>query len=152
MTDKIKQLKKILNKPVDSLENSQFKVRVSNSALGGLAIVYTIDGIEGFDAQSFLDSARENITRVLRENRETKVKLIHKCNIKNSGTHGDIVVKQADFYSNKHINLEGTDEDDIYIIMTERILEKMDTFQSMGSGWRLYSIIKLELRTTRYSI
>ena len=31
--------------------------------------------------------------------------------------------------------------------MTERILEKMATFQSMGSGWRLYDIIKLELHT-----
>ena len=27
----------------------------------------------------------------------------------------------------------------------------MATFQSMGSGWRLYSIIKLELHTTRYN-
>ena len=35
--------------------------------------------------------------------------------------------------------------------MTERILEKMVTFQPMGSGWRLYSIIKLELHTTRYT-
>ena len=35
--------------------------------------------------------------------------------------------------------------------MTERILEKMATFQSGGSGWRLYSIIKLELHTTRYN-
>ena len=58
-----------------------FEVRESNSALRGFAIVYTIDGIEGFDARSFLNSARENITRVLRENRETKVKLIFKCNM-----------------------------------------------------------------------
>ena len=34
--------------------------------------------------------------------------------------------------------------------MTERILEKMATFKSGGSGWRLYSIIKLELHTARY--
>ena len=60
-------------------------------------------------------------------------------------TLGETVIKPADFHS------DGTDEDDIYIIMTERILEKMATFQSMGSGWRLYSIIKLELHTTRYT-
>ena len=35
--------------------------------------------------------------------------------------------------------------------MTERILERTATFQSMGSGWRLYSIIKLELHTARYN-
>ena len=66
-------------------------------------------------------------------------------------TLGETVIKPANFHSNNHMNLEGTDEDDIYIIMTERILEKMATFQSMGSGWRLYSIIKLELHTTRYN-
>ena len=66
-------------------------------------------------------------------------------------TLGETVIKPANFHSNNHINLEGTDEDDIYIIMTERILEKMAPFQSMGSGWRLYSIIKLELHPTRYN-
>ena len=151
MTDKDKQLKKILNKPVESLENSQFKYRESNSAFGGLFKEYTIDGIEGFDAQSFLDSARENIMRVLRENLETKVNLILRCNMIREGLDGKII-RPADFYSDTHINLEGTDEDDIYIIMTETILEKMDTFQFMGSRWRLHSIINLELHTAKYSI
>ena len=128
-----------------------FEVRESNSALRNFARVYTIDGIEGFDARSFLDSARENMTRVLRENRETKVKLIFKCYMERPSTLGETVIKPANFHSDNHINLEGTDEDDIYIIMTERILEKMATFQSGGSGWRLYNIIKLELHTTRYN-
>ena len=127
-----------------------FEVRESNSALGNFAGVYTIDGIEGVDARSFLDSARENITRVLRENRETKVKLILKCNMERPSNLGETVIKPANFHSDNHINLEGTDEDDIYIIMTERILEKMATFQSIGSGWRLYNIIKLELHTAIY--
>ena len=39
-------------------------------------------------------------------------------------TLGETVIKPADFHSDIHINLDGTDEDDIYIIMTERILEK----------------------------
>ena len=28
----------------------------------------------------------------------------------------------------------------------------MDTFQSKGSGWRLYSIIELEIHTVRYNL
>ena len=31
------------------------------------------------------------------------------------------------------------------------MIEKMATFQSMGSGWRLHSIIQLELHTVRYN-
>ena len=60
---------------------------------------------------------------------------------------GETVIKPANFHSDIHINLEGTDEDDIYITMTERILEKMATFQSFGSGWRLYTVIPLNIRT-----
>ena len=56
------------------MQNQLFEVRESNSALRNFARVYTIDGTEGFDARSFLDGARENMVRVLRENRETKVK------------------------------------------------------------------------------
>ena len=45
----------------------------------------------------------------------------------------------------------GPDEIELYDTMVEKIIEKMATFQSMGSGWRLYSIIQLELHTTRYN-
>ena len=37
---------------------------------------------------------------------------------------GETIIKDFGFHSDIHINLDGTDEDDIYIIMTERILEK----------------------------
>ena len=127
-----------------------FEVRESNSALRNFTRVYTVDGIEGIDARSFLDHVRENITRVLRKNRRTKVKLIFKYNMIREGPDGEII-KPADFHSEIHINLDGTDEGDIYIIMTEIILERMATFQSGGSGWRLHSIIKLELHTKRYN-
>ena len=126
-----------------------FEVRESNSALRNFARVYTFDGIAGFDARSFLNSARENITRVLRENRGTKVKLILKCNMIREGLDGEII-SPAVFHSNIRIILAGTNEDDIYIRMTERILENMATFQSKGSGWRLHSIINLELHTARH--
>ena len=150
------QTPQVLNEIVEHVRanyppRQPFEVRENNSALRNFATVYTVDGMEGYDARSFLDSARENITRVLRENRETKVKLIFKCNMKRLNNLGETVIKPANFHSDNHINLDGTDEDDIYIIMTERILEKMATFQSMVSGWRLYSIIKLELHTTRYN-
>ena len=128
-----------------------FEVREGNSALSNFARVYTVDGIEGVDARSFLDSVRENITRVLRNNRITKVKLIFKCYMERPSNLGETSIKEFAFHSDIHINLDGSDEDDIYIIMTERILEKIATCQSMGSGWRLYSITNLELHTVRYA-
>ena len=103
---------------------ANFEVIESNSALRNFARVYTINGIEGYDARSFLDGARENITSVLRNNRITKVKLIFKCNMEWGITPEEMVIKPADFHSDIEINLDGTDEQALYDTMVERILEK----------------------------
>ena len=70
---------------------------------------------------SFLDGARENMIRVLRDNRNTKVKLILKC-YREFLTPNEI--KPADFHSNTEVYLDGTNEKELYDTMVERILEK----------------------------
>ena len=50
-----------------------FEVGESNSALREFTRVYTINGIEGYDARRFLQDARQNILSVLSNNRKTKV-------------------------------------------------------------------------------
>ena len=100
-----------------------FEVIESNSALRNFARVYTIDGIEGYDARRFLDGARENMTRVLRNNHRTKVKLIFKCYMERSSNLGETVIKPADFHSDIEVNLDGTDERELYDTMVERIIE-----------------------------
>ena len=124
-----------------------FEVKESNSALRNFAKVYPIDGKLGFDPRSFLDGARENIIRVLRDNRNTKVKLILKCYMEFLTTNE---IKPADFHSNIEVNLDGTDEKDHYDMMVERILEKIATFLATKSDVRFHSVIKFELHTVSY--
>ena len=136
------QTPQVLNEIVEHVRTNypprqSFEVRESNSALRNFTRVYTIDGIEGFDARSFLDGARENMTRVLRDNRNTKVKLIFKCDMINLIKD---IIREFAFHSDIEVNLEGTDEDDICVIMTEGILEKIDKFikgndGGEGTGW-----------------
>ena len=106
----------------------------------------------GFDPRSFMDGARENLTEILRNNRNTKVKLILRCYIIHEK---DNIIKKFAFNSGIEVNLEGTDEDDIYVIMTERKLEKIAKFihgsGGGGTGWRFYKVNKLELRTVNYN-
>ena len=101
-----------LREEIDSIYErvKSFEVRESNSALRNFARVYTISGIEGFDPQSFLQDARQNITSVLRNNRRTKVKLIFKCSMERGNNPEEMVIKPADFHSDIEINLDGTDE------------------------------------------
>ena len=105
---------------------ANFEVIEGNSALRIFARVYTINGIEGYDARSFLDGARENMTSVLRNNRRTKVKLIFKCNMGRPSTLGETVIKPADFHSDIEVNLDGADEIELYDTMVERIIESKD--------------------------
>ena len=149
------QIPQVLNEITENVRRNDpprqsFEVRDSNSALRDFSRVYTVNGIEGVDARSSLNNVRENITRFLQNNRRTKVKLIFKCWMERSSTLGEPLIKEFAFHSENYINLEGTDEDDIYITMAERILEKMATCQNSGSGWRLYNITNLELHTVRY--
>ena len=128
------------------------KVREGDSALRNFARVYTIDGMERTDARSFFTSVRENITSVLRNNRRTKVKIILKCYMIKPSILGETTIQPFAFHSAIEVNLDGTDEEELYITMTETILEKMDRLQhATASGWRLHSIIKLELHTVIYN-
>ena len=142
---KVKKLRKEIDNIYEQMKI--FQVKESNSALRNFAKVYTIDGKLGYDAKSFLDGACENMTKVLRDNRNTKVKLILKCFTELLTTNE---IKPADFHSNIEVNLDGTDEKDLYDTMVERILEKTATFLATKSDVRFHSVIKFELHTVSY--
>ena len=129
-----------------------FEVRESASALRNFARVYTINGREGTDVRSFFLSVRGSITRILRNNRRTKVKLVLICNMEKPSTLGEIIIVPSNFSSEIKLNLNGTDEDDLFVRMTERAIENMASQQQAeGSGWRLHSIIRLELHVVNYN-
>ena len=91
------------------------------------------------------------MTNILQNNRGTKVRLIFKCFMERLSNLEELIIKPFAFHSDIEVNLDGTDEKEIYDMMVERILEKISIFQSGGSGWRLHSIIKLELHTISYN-
>ena len=145
-------LKKLKKKIDDIYKKTKiFEVKESDSALRNFANVYTIDGKEGFDPQSFMNCVHENMTELLRNNRNTKVKLILKCYMISEKKN---LIRDFPFHSNIEVNVEGTDENDIYIIMTDTILERIANLingsSDGGSDWAFYKIIKLELHTVSY--
>ena len=133
-------------------QQQPFEVRESASALRNFARVYTINGREGIDVRPFFQSVREPIRRILRNNRRTKVKLVLICNMERPSTLGEIIIAPSNFSSEIEVNLDGTDEDDLFVRMTERAMENMASQQQVkGSGWRFHSIIRLELHVVSYN-
>ena len=154
LTDRVgpEQTSQVLNEIVEHVRTNypprqSFEVRESNSALRRFTRVHTINGIKGYDAESFLNDAREKMTRVLRNNRRTKVKLIFKCYMEWLRTDE---IKPADFHSGIEVNLDGTDEKDLYDTMVERVLEEIAKYLITDSEVRFQSVIKLELHIVSY--
>ena len=124
-----------------------FEAKETESALGDFTKVYTINAIEGYDGRTFLNDAENSIMRVLMENRQTKVKLIFKCYMIREGPDGEII-RPFDFHSKTEVNLEETDENELYNNMLDTIEEKIQKLEhAEGTGWRLHSVINLELHT-----
>ena len=129
-----------------------FEVIESASALRNFTRVYTINGREGIDVQPFFQSVRGNITSVLRNNRRTKVKLVLICNMEKTSTLGLTIIRPSNFSSEIEINLDGMNENELFIRMTERAMENMASQQQVeGRGWRFHSIIRLELHVVSYN-
>ena len=65
---------------------------------------------------------------------------------------GETIIAPSNFSSEIELNLDGTNEDDLFIRMTERAVENMASQQQVeGSGWRFHSIIRLELHVVSYN-
>ena len=129
-----------------------FEVRESASALNNFARVHTVNGREGIDVRSFFQNVSGSITRILRNNRRTKVKLVLICYMEKLSTLGETIIAPSNFSSEIEVNLDGTNENDLFARMTERAMENMASQQQVeGSGWRFHSIIRLELHVVSYN-
>ena len=118
-----------------------YELKESKSALRKFTMQYVIEGRVGYDPQSFMLDVKQAVINFLRKNRRTKVKLILRCNMeKNNISTGEVIVNKTSFHSKPEVNLEGTDVDDLYNTMVDRVLEAMATFQRDGSNWTFKSV------------
>ena len=133
------------------LKERSFELKESKSALRKFTMQYVIEGRAGYDPESFMTDVKRSVINFLRNNRMIKVKLILRCNMeKNNISTGEVITHKAAFHSKPEVNLEGTDVDDLYTTMADRVLEAMATFQRNGSNWTFKSIICLEIHTVAY--
>ena len=107
----------------------------SKSALNNFSIQYQIKGLNGYDPESFLLNSEQPITNLMINTQQTIVKLIlssmmEKVDLKS----GEVMDKEAAFYSKTEINLESTDSNELFLQMKESVLESLAKFQRQGSS------------------
>ena len=121
-------------------------MKEGESALRRFARQFTIDGKSGFTPQTFLNAVKNHVLKILQDNRQTKVKLILICKMQRTDlVTGEIDEVNADFHSGIEENLEGTNENELYEEMNERILENIANFQRKGSNWQFVAVNQLEI-------
>ena len=142
---RLKQMQKTLEKRERRAREEHdriFQYEESLSALREFAKVYTINGSDVYDGRSFLNEARNSITSILIRNKQTKVELVFKCNMERDVLGVGTIVKPFCFASHHELNLQSTDEDELYDIMIDRIEDEIQKVENAeGTGWKLHSII-----------
>ena len=82
---------------------------------------------------------------------QTKVKLnllclVEKVDLKS----GEVIAKEAAFYSKTEVNLESKNSNELFSKMKETVLESLAKFQSQGSNWRFHPVLSLDLHAVKY--
>ena len=156
---RLKQKQKTLEEKEKKEEEERsrlFTPVLSLSALSEFANVYTINGNDAYDGRTFFRTAESSLTRVLRENKQTRVKLTFKCKMQREEKDENgvpfINIKPFNFHSRKEFNLEATDENELYNVMVDRIEEEIQKVEQVeGTGWYFHSVICLELHTAEWA-
>ena len=163
---RLSKLKRTLEKKEKKVEEEALKKfipRKLQSGLKNFAIVYTIGftgprevlhlygcpDFIGYGPHKFLKTAGIKLVPLLTKNKGIKVKLDFHCKMIKQTKNG-VDIRSFEFHSGIGLNLEGTDEYELYEEMIDRIEEKIQRLLDEESGWRFYSIVGLQMYTVVY--
>ena len=136
------------SKVLDLYKHKPIEFKLAESALDSGTRTYTAtnDSSHASDESSFMKSAKRSAIKTLNENRNAKVYMTLSCVMERTVMlTGDTIVDIAHFSTKAERVLESTDLDELYERSKEKILEKISTFQQLGSNWRFVSVEKMEM-------
>ena len=123
MVDEALESFKNLIKKLFNNRDTSFQLKESKSALKNFAIQYRIDGKDWIDSDLFLVNAKQSITNLLINRRQTKVKLNLSCMMEKVDLKSDeVITKEAAFHSKTEVNLESTKSSELFAKMKETVL------------------------------
>ena len=145
-------LKKALLKVKKEYEKG---IKLTKSGLNGFAKKYDIEAETSLLPKDFFKEKASLIKDFLRNNRNTKLKMILVCMVEKESLltyEGKKVKDQSKIYlhSRTYVNLEKTNVKIILKDMIYEVLIGLANYQEKGSGWYFKEIIKLEIHLADY--
>ena len=112
---------------------------------------FRIEGIPCHGPRKFMQMARRDILKLMRENRQTRVRMILNCEMTRKELFSESTqILNTFFHSETVENLEGTDESVIYDRSIQTIEERIQNFNQRGSNWRFQRVLSLDVHFTDF--
>ena len=134
-------------------EGRNLRPRLVSEAIRRNTSKWSINGGGFRDPRTILDITTPAVKRLINSIDSVGKKVHTSLKLKLVRTDPESNTNQytiSHFRSKTHSMISEEDVNSDYEVMKEKILESFAKYQNMGSGWRLYNIIELEIFTTKY--
>ena len=136
---------------IKEINRRRLKIAETASALRGFTRQFRIEGIPRHAPREFMQMARRDILKLMRENRQTRVRMILNCEMTRKELFSESTqILNTFFHSETVENLEGTDESVIYDRSIQTIEERIQNLNQRGSNWRFQRVLSLDVHFTDF--
>ena len=131
-------------------------IEIKKSALNNFAVKHEFPGIPGISPPEYLNRVFTTVEEMLKNNRNTKIKMILVCLMERISVKADKGVEaveefEAFFSTSNYINLESTNIVKLVQKCFGKILNDIEDFSSGGSGWYFKEVLRLEVDTVKFN-
>ena len=136
---------------INEINRRRLRITETASALRGFTRQFRIERIPRHAPREFMQIARRDILKLMRENRQTRVRMILTCEMTRKELFSESTqILNTFFHSETVENLEGTDESEVYNGSIQTIEERIQNFNQRGSNWRFQRVLSLDSHFTDF--
>ena len=136
---------------IKEINRRRLKITETVSALRGFARQFRIEGIPRHAPREFMQMAKRDIQNLMRENRQTRVRMILNCEMTRKELFSESTQILNSYFNSETVeNLEGTDESEVYDGSIQTIEERIQNFNQRGSNWRFQRVLFLDVHFTDF--
>ena len=136
---------------IKEINSRRLKITETASALRGFARQFRIEGIPRHAPREFMQMARRDILKLMRENRQTRVRMILTFEMTRKELFSESMQILNSYFNSETVEiLEGTDESEVYGTFSQTIEERIQNFNQRGSNWRFQRVLFLDVHFTDF--
>ena len=141
----------MFNPSQQTQKNETTTVTETATGLGGFARRFRIEREGNHGARKFMKIVEPDVLRLMRENRQTRVRLILNCEMTRKELHSENFETMYPYFHSQTIeNLEGINESELIDSLIETIEERIQNFTNRGSNWVFERVISLNVQMTQF--